>query len=92
MQQTDDIPPAAVAAATSIQITSGRAVQAIETKFVGSTNNALRQIRVKCLAKIMFVSWDHALGVEGNHNAAAMELEARLARQVVWRRQCRRQR
>ena len=49
-------------------------MQAIETKFVGPTNHRSARIRVRCQARTMFVSWDHALGVEGNHDAAAMML------------------
>ena len=46
-------------------------MQAIETKFVGPTNHRSARIRVRCQARTMFVSWDHSLGVEGNHDAAA---------------------
>ena len=36
--------------------------QAIETKFFGPTNHRGARVRVRCQARTMFVSWDHALG------------------------------
>jgi hypothetical protein len=52
--------------------------QAIETRFSAPTNHRGSRITVRCLARSMTVNWDHALGVEANHRAAAMTLVERL--------------
>ena len=59
-------------------------MQAIETKFVRPPNHRSARIRVRCQARTMFVSWDHALGVEGNHDAAAMVLAEKLGWRGKW--------
>ena len=58
--------------------------QAIETKFFGPTNHRGARIRVRCQARTMFVAWDHALGVEGNHDAAAQTLAEKLGWRGKW--------
>ena len=58
--------------------------QSIETKFFGPTNHRGARIRVKCQARTMFVAWDHGLGIEGNHDAAAQALAERLGWRGEW--------
>jgi len=58
--------------------------QAIETKYYGPTNYRGSRIRVRCQARTIFVSWDHALGVEDNHDAAAKTLAEKLAWCGTW--------
>ena len=53
-------------------------MQAIETKYLPYTNTRNSRIVAKCVAKRIVVSYDHGLGVEGNHDAAAFELAKRL--------------
>jgi len=53
-------------------------MQAIITKYLGATNSNGARVRAKCQAKAITVPWDHSLGVEGNHDAAARELAAKL--------------
>jgi len=48
--------------------------QAIVTKFIGPTNNRGSRIKATADAGSVTVSYDHALGVEGNHRAAAEAL------------------
>ena len=45
--------------------------QAIETRFAGPTNARGARVLVRAQAGRMTVSWDHALGVDENHCAAA---------------------
>ncbi len=59
-------------------------MQAIETKYYGPTNYRSARIRVRCQARTIFVSWDHALGVEDNHDAAAKALAEKLEWRGKW--------
>jgi hypothetical protein len=51
---------------------------AIQTKFLGPTN--YRGARVKAIsdAGSLALSWDHAIGVQENHHAAAVALAERV--------------
>lgn len=60
------------------------AFQAIETRFVPPTNHRGARVRVRCAARSMLVSWDHSLGVDGNHDAAAKALAERLGWRGSW--------
>lgn len=53
-------------------------MQAIQTKYFGPGNVKGARIVAKCAARHLFVSYDHALNVEGNHIAAAEALRAKL--------------
>lgn len=46
-------------------------IQAVTTRFAGPTNHRGSRVLVRAQAGCMIVSWDHALGVEENHEAAA---------------------
>jgi len=59
-------------------------LQAIVTKFIGPTNTKGARIRVSAAAGRMFVNWDHALGVDGNHKAAAQALAAKFGWSGNW--------
>jgi hypothetical protein len=59
-------------------------MQAIETKFFGPTNFKSARIRARCQARTIFVAWDHALGIEGNHDAAAKTLAEKLGWHGDW--------
>ena len=48
--------------------------QAIKTKYHGPTNARGSRLTARCQAKRITVGWAHALSVEANHRAAAMEL------------------
>jgi hypothetical protein len=52
--------------------------QAIETRFHGPTNACGARVSARCGAGRIVLPWDHALGVDGNHRAAAVALAARL--------------
>lgn len=54
--------------------------QAIQTKFMGPTNYRPARVKAWADAGSVVVSWDHALGVEGNHCAAA----ATLCKKLGW--------
>lgn len=53
-------------------------MQAIQTKFRGPTNYRDSRIIARCDAKRRIYSWDHALGIEENHAAAARMLAQEL--------------
>jgi hypothetical protein len=48
--------------------------QAIVTKFHGPTNHRGARVKATADAGSITLPWDHALGVEGNHRAAAEAL------------------
>ena len=49
-------------------------MQAIETKWISPTNTKGSRIRAKCQGGSVMVSWDHSLGITGNHVYAALKL------------------
>jgi hypothetical protein len=53
-------------------------MQAIRTKYYGPTNFRGGRIQTKANAGAIFMSYDHALGVEGNHQAACELLKRKL--------------
>lgn len=59
-------------------------MQAIDTKYYGPTNYRCARIRVRCQARTMFVYWDHSLGIEPNHDAAAKTLAEKLDWRGRW--------
>ena len=59
-------------------------MQAIITKYVPCTETRGSRIQAKCEAKTIYVSYDHALNVEGNHIAAARELIKKLGWDGEW--------
>lgn len=48
--------------------------QAIQTKYLGPTNFRGARIKASCESDTVTVSWNHALDVVGNHEAAAQVL------------------
>jgi hypothetical protein len=52
--------------------------QAIATKFIGPTNHRGARVKAWCEAGSKTVHWDHSIGIEGNHAAAARALAADL--------------
>jgi hypothetical protein len=54
--------------------------QAIVTKFLGPTYTQGGRVKASADAGSITVPWDHALGVEDNHRAAAIAL----ARKLGW--------
>jgi hypothetical protein len=52
--------------------------QAIEARFLALTDRLGSRLVARCLARSMTVGWDHAIGVEGNHRAAAQALIEKL--------------
>lgn len=53
-------------------------MQAIITKYHGPSNVTGSRISAQAAAGKIFVSYDHALDLEGNHQAAARELVQKL--------------
>ena len=53
---------------------------AIETKFIGPTNCRPSRVKATCQAGSLTLSWDDALDIDGNHQAAAKAL----ARKLNW--------
>jgi len=53
-------------------------MQAIVTKFFGPTNSRGSRVKAKCQAGSVTLSWDHALNLDGNHDAAAQALASKL--------------
>ncbi len=49
-------------------------MQAIETKYLGPTNFRGARIKASAQAGSITIPWDHALNVEGNHDAACKAL------------------
>ncbi len=52
--------------------------QAIETRYHGPTNTRPARVSARCDAGRIVLFWDHALGVVGNHRAAAVVLAMHL--------------
>lgn len=48
--------------------------QAITTQWVGPTNHRPSRIKATCEAGTRFFPWDHSLGIQDNHRAAASSL------------------
>lgn len=53
-------------------------MQAIRTKFYGPTNTKGARVQVSAEAATIYVEWDYALGVDGNHKAACEALVRKL--------------
>lgn len=53
-------------------------MQAIETKYFGSSNVKGSRIKATAEAGSVTVGYDHALDSEGNHKAAAMALQFKM--------------
>lgn len=54
------------------------ATQAIETHYLGPTNNRPGRVVARCDAGRYVHAWDYDLGASDNHGAAALMLAARL--------------
>tara|TARA_R110000851_G_scaffold5164_1_gene21551 strand:- start:494 stop:733 length:240 start_codon:yes stop_codon:yes gene_type:complete len=52
-------------------------MQAIHTRYFGATDRRPSRIIATAQAGRLTVSWDHELGVEDNHKAAALAFAAR---------------
>jgi len=61
-------------------------MQAIETTYFGPTNTRGSRVVAKCQAGKVSVSWDYALSVEENHDAAAKALASKLEWLGTWLR------
>jgi hypothetical protein len=62
-------------------------MQAIETRFYGPTNHRGARVKATCEAGTITVPWDDGLGVDENHDAAALALLRRLGwHDRVWYR------
>jgi hypothetical protein len=63
-------------------------MMALQTRFVGPTNHRGSRVIVTAdggkHSKRMVVSWDHALGADGNHDAAARALATKLGWNGPW--------
>lgn len=59
-------------------------MQAITTQYRGPTVSTGARIIARCDARTMTVSWDHGLGVEENHIAAARQLATALGWNGKW--------
>ena len=53
-------------------------MQAIVTKYIGSTDNKSARVKAACDAGSVNVKWDNELSVERNHLWAAMKLIQKL--------------
>jgi len=51
--------------------------KAIETRYHGPTNTRPARVSARCDAGRIILAWDHALGGDGNHRAAAVALATR---------------
>ena len=49
-------------------------MQAIRTHYIGPSNTKGSRIQAKCEARTIYVSYDHALDIDGNHKAAMLQL------------------
>lgn len=49
-------------------------MQAIRTRYFGPSNVKGSRIQAKCDAKTIYVPYDHALDIQGNHDAARQAL------------------
>ena len=61
-------------------------MQAITTKFLGSTNHRGSRVKATCQAKSMIVPWDDALDIDDNHDVAAKMLAESLSWGGEWHR------
>lgn len=59
-------------------------MQSIETKYLGPTNNRGARIKASAQAGAVTVSYDHALSVVENHDAAALALAVKLGWRGRW--------
>ena len=55
-------------------------MQVIVTRFVGPTNHRGPRVIARCDARRRTFDWNHRLGIEENHRAAALAL----ARELGW--------
>ena len=55
-------------------------MQAIRTRYFGPTDHLGSRIQAKCEARAVYVPYDHALDIDGNHAAAC----AALVRRMGW--------
>src|SRR5690349_14549112 len=58
--------------------------QAIETKFIGPTNHRGARVKATAEAGSVTVPWNHTIGIEGNHIAAAKALATKLDWSGYW--------
>ena len=58
--------------------------QAIQTKFIAPTNHRGSRVKAWADAGQLTVDWDHRLGIDGNHCAAARALAQKLKWIGVW--------
>jgi hypothetical protein len=49
-------------------------MQAIRTRYYGPTNSRGSRIQAKCEARAIYLPYDHALNLDGNHRAACEAL------------------
>jgi hypothetical protein len=49
-------------------------MQAIRTRYIGPSNVRGSRIQAKCEARTLYMPYDHALNLEGNHAAACEAL------------------
>lgn len=65
-------------------------MQAIQTKWLGPTNTQGSRVKAFSVAfpRGVTVGWDYALGVEGNHDAAARAFIVSKCWQGIWARGC----
>ncbi len=57
-------------------------MQAIVTKYLGPTNTRGSRVKATCNAGSVTVSWDHALNIDENHEAAFRALVDKLGWQA----------
>lgn len=58
--------------------------QAIETKFLGPTNNRGARIVARAQAGRVTVVWDHGLSIDDNHSAAARAYAVKMGWEGEW--------
>ena len=58
--------------------------QYIQTKYIGPTNTRSGRVKASANPGSIFVSWNHALGIEENHIAAAKAYAAKYDWKGVW--------
>lgn len=61
-------------------------MQAITTKFLSATNHKGARVKATCQAGSLTVSWDHALNMDENYDAAARALATKLGWAGEWAR------
>jgi hypothetical protein len=59
-------------------------MQCITTKYFGPTNKRPSKVKAQAAAGHIWHVWDHGLSVEGNHDAAARALAAKLDWSGSW--------